>query len=186
MATRTGDDPLEDAKLAADGTGLGSKSGRKLAAAALDAARKLFPDGLPADSPYKAMSHDAILQEANRVGLDVAPLLRADELKLVLEAHRHGMKTAPVNSTPQGAQKMVAPPPVPPPPPPKRRLAALPPSATGLWRVKNQQNKTVSIGGTITVLSPGNVINANHYTDGELNGMVQQGVQFEAIAEDEL
>jgi hypothetical protein len=180
-------DALESAKLAQNGELAKQETAKDIVTKVVLAARKALPDGIPDGSPYAKASRDTMLNDAALRKVDIAPLLSENDLRFVMEHERLKIMTAPLAGNPADAKPQPHMPPVPmqPTPPPRRKIRGLKESPTGKWRVVNREPKTVSVGGAITKLHMGTVVERRHYTDVEMQGMVEQGVEFEPIADDD-
>lgn len=192
MATKNPtNNPLESAKLGADGKELHNEQKAKVQASDLIAAAKqLFPNGLPLDSPFAKASKDELLQAANMANMPFGALMSPEELALVLEFGRVKLSQLPAAKTPVGSTVRDVPPPVPlqplpAKPPGARKIRGVPPSETNMWRVKNAQPKTCSLQGQIFQLRPGAVIELRHYGPDGMRALAEQGVEFEPITEGE-
>jgi hypothetical protein len=147
-----------------------------------DAARELvrsaaaaLPGGLPEASPYRKFARDALLAEAARLDMRLAPLMTEEELPLVLE-HMRQQIVAGAKPSPVPAQ-----PPVPMQPAPPVKIRGLKPSESGRWVVRTNPTdkpKNVSIGGQMTTLRTGKVIDAAYYGPGQIQSIVDQGVKL--------
>lgn len=186
MAKNTTTNPLEAAKLNADGEAVAQKSAKEQARQLVELAAKALPKGVPETSPFAKADHDQLLAQANAANMPLGPFMSADELRIVLEYGRTELERKPVASAPVGSQKRDTPPPVPTQPtPPKRKIRGVPESETDTWRVKNAQPKSVSIGGQITVLHCGSTIELRHYGVDAIRSLAEQGIELEPIGKNE-
>lgn len=183
MATKTKHDLLEQAKIGNDGEPAIVKTAREQAKDLLAKATEMFPQGLPANSVFAQMSRDSLLGEGNRVGMTLGPLMSVEEQRLALEYYRAAQAMAPTASTPVGAEKREEPPPVPMQRVERKKIQGVPHSPSGVWRVKNQLPKNVSIGGQICVMHSGHIIRDKHYLARDIAAMAAQGLELEAIDE---
>lgn len=180
-------DPLEDAKIGKDGEPPAVRNGKDQARELLAEAIKMFPHGVPDDSPFAKMSRDGMLNAGNSVGMTLGPLMQLDELRLALEYWRQKKQVqAPLASTPVGSKPLDQPPPVPSQPVRKRKIRGVPHSESGAWTVMLKdvrEPKRVSIAGQICTLRQGAKIEARHYTEQQIQSMVEQGVELKPWVE---
>jgi hypothetical protein len=190
MSKNTAKDPLEAAKLGADGKAP-EKDGKAQAAELLAYVKREIPGGLPEGSPFATMKRDDLLQSANAAKMPLGVFYTDDELRLVMHYGHTRLERAPLVTTPQGAQQREPQPPVPeqsPPPPPPRSRAReprrFPESENKKWIVVGDnagKPKTASIDGQMVKLHPGTTIEARHYAGGEaaVRSLFNQGIDLE-------
>lgn len=179
-------DPLEDAKIDRNNEPVDNRNPKAIAAAIVAAARKALPNGVPEGSPFLSMTHDGMLQEANRTNLAASAIFTELELRLVLEHRRHTTMQLPHTGVPVGSKLEDPPTPVPE-PPPKRTTAPAPvtkatepePNATR-WRVKNEPKRSFSFEGQMFQLHQGAIIELRHYGAAGIAAIRAQGAELEA------
>lgn len=176
-------DPLAESKINREGEPTDDRNPQQVVVGIVDNAKREFPEGLPEGSVFAQMSMDTMLQEANRIGLTLAPLIKEKDLRLVLEHRRQTTVSAPVGGIPAGIAIERAPDPVPmlgAQPKPKITPAASP---TGKWVVSNEPKKACSFGGQIFHVKKGAIIELRHYGEDGISAIRNQGVELQPIEE---
>jgi hypothetical protein len=184
MAGKVRLDALEESKIDNQGDNVAAKNGREAARQLVADADAALPGGVPDDSPYKKFSRDDLLAEGARLDMRLGPLMKEDELRVVLEVMRTRIRLG------------TAPPPDPLPLPapeqprqPPRKVRGLKESKSGAWLVAGQHDRSpaVAVGnGQMARLRNGAVIEMRHYTPEILQGIVNQGVKLIPIEDPEV
>lgn len=187
MAKPTKSDPLTQAARTRDGEPQEAVTGKEKAAELVAEAVDALPAGLPEDSPYIDRSRDAMLNEAAKLGITLGVFMTEDELRIVLEHTRQTAIAKQVSTAPEGSGMRPEPPPVPPPPPdvPRVKLRGVPESKSGMWIVRNDQPKSVSLQGQICIIHPNSIIERRHYGDAQLQALADSGLKLEAFTPEE-
>lgn len=183
----TKSDPLAAAARTASGESVQTANGKEVAGQLVREARDALPAGVPEESAFRGMNRDRLLQEASKLGITHGVFMNEDELRIVLE-HARTLDTDKVanirNGDGTGVDVRAAPPPVPMPPPDRHKFRGVPDSPSGLWRTKNEQPKTVSLSGAMTVIRNNALINVRHYPAAEIQAIADCGIKLVPVSDE--
>lgn len=185
--TLTKSDPLAAAARTREGESVQTANGKEAAGQLVREARQALPAGVAEDSALQGLNRDRLLQEASKLGITLGVFMNEDELRLVLE-HARTLDTDKVanvrNGDGSGVEPRMPAPPVPMPPPDRHKFRGVPDSPSGMWRTKNDQPKTVSLSGSMTVIRRNALINARHYPAAEIQAIADCGIKLVPVADE--